>query len=234
MKFPNLNPFLGKDGQSVGIVRYLETFFMNVGQLLVCNLLFVVCSLPVFTVGPGLVALARVSCNALRGRAISPVKDFFDAFKKNFFPGILVSIVIVPVYLWQYSMCSLALQTHWETGANLPQFSLFAIGFVAMNCFAMYLLPMIAFLKAGGWTVVRNSFLLCFAGGGFTLLGGLTTAVLFAVGMLSLPHSLPLVLALFFSLLVYNGCFFSWKVMDKFVFAPYYEAHPEEILDDNY
>ena len=233
MKFPNLNPFLGKSGTG-GLARYVEGFFMNIGALLVANLLFVLCSLPLITLGPCLIALARVCCQACRGEAVYPVKDFFKAFKQNFKAGLLLSVTLVPVYLGQYLLFSSALGAYLTQGTGLPTLVLFAVGFLGLNCFAMYLLPLLAFLKADGGTVLRNAFLLCFAEGGWSLTGGITAMVVFSLAVTSLPNSLPLFVAIFFSLLMYHWCFFGWKIVDKYVFTPYYEQHPEEREADNY
>lgn len=233
MKFPNLNPFLGKTS-SGGLARYVEGFFMNIGALLTANLLFVLCSLPLITVGPGLIALARICCQACRGEDVSPVRDFFKAFKQNLKAGLLLSITLVPVYLGQYLLLSSALGGYLAQGTGLPSLILFAVGFLGLNCFAMYLLPLLAFLKADGGTVLRNAFLLCFAEGGWSLTGGITAMAVFSLGVTSLPNSLPLFIAIFFSLLTYHWCFFGWKIVDKYVFTPYYEQHPEERETDHY
>ena len=233
MKFPNLNPFLGNSG-SGGLARYVEGFFMNIGALLAANLLFVLCSLPLITAGPGLIALARICCQACRGEAVSPVKDFFKALRQNLKAGLLLSITLVPLYLGQYLLFSSALGTYLAQGTGLPTLVLFAVGFLGLNCFAMYLLPLLAFLKADGGTVLRNAFLLCFAEGGWSLGGSITATVIFSLAVTALPNSLPLFILIFFSLLVYHWCFFGWKIVDKYVFTPYYEQHPEERETDNY
>lgn len=234
MKLPHFNPYLGKETQPVGLARYLDTLFMNIGQLMICNLLFLVCSLPLVTIGPGLIALSRICCTMLRGQSVSTVRDFFDAFKKNFKAGLVVTFTVVPLYLWQFYMSSASLQNYLETGDYLPQFLLFFIGLLLLSCFCLYLFPLLAYLKADPWTVLQNSFLLCFIGGGYTLFGAITSVAFFVVGILSLPNSLPLWITILFSFLMYHLCFFGWKVADTHVFAPYYEAHPEEIFRDNY
>ena len=234
MKLPNFNPYLGKESHPVGLARYLDTLFMNIGQLMVCNLLFLVCSLPVITIGPGLIALSRICCTMLHGQSVAPVHDFFDAFKKNFKAGLIVTFTIVPLYIWEFYMSGAALQNYMETGEYLPQFLLFFVGFLLLNCFSLYLFPLLAYLKADGWTVLNNAFLLCFIGSGYTLFGGISSVILVAAGVLSLPNSLPLFITIFFCFLMYHFCFFGWKIVDQYVFTPYYEAHPEEMEQDHY
>ena len=233
MKFPNLNPFLGNSG-SGSLARYVEGFFMNIGALLAANVLFILCSLPLVTLGPSLIALARICCQAGRGETISPARDFFRAFRQNLRAGLLLSITLVPLYLGEHLLFSSALTNYLTSGTGMPTLLLFALGFLGLNCFAMYLLPLLAFLKADGGTVLRNAFLLCFAEGGWSLTGGITAIVIFTLGVVSLPNSLPLFLAIFFSLLTYHWCFFGWKIVDKYVFTPYYEQHPEQREADNY
>lgn len=233
MKFPNLNPYLGKSG-SGSLARYVEGFFMNIGALLGANVLFVLCSLPLVTLGPSLIALARICCQAARGEPIAPAKDFFRSFRQNLKAGLLLSVTLMPLYLGEYLLLSSALGAYLTGGTGLPTLVLYGVGFLGLNCFAMYLLPLLAFLKADGITVLRNAFLLCFAEGGWSLIGGITAMIVFSLGVISLPNSLPLFVAIFFSLLVYHWCFFGWKIVDKYVFTPYYEQHPEERETDHY
>lgn len=234
MKLPSFNPYLDGSTQPIGLARYLDVFFMNIGQLLVCNILFVLCCLPVVTIGPGLIALSRVCCTALRGKKISPVADFFGAVKNNLKPGLVLTVALVPLYLWLIYMGAAALRTDLEAGTQLAWFLLSLAAFLLLNAYTLYLLPLLAYMKADWYTVMKNAFLLCFAGKGYTLLGSVTTAAFFLAGFLALPKSIPLLALIFFSFVVYNGSFFGWKIIDQYIFAPYYEEHPEESFDDNY
>ena len=53
-------------------------------DLIILNLLFLVTSIPIFTIGAGCAALYTLSFRMLRNREGSIVKDYFRAFGENF------------------------------------------------------------------------------------------------------------------------------------------------------
>lgn len=234
MKIPSFNPHLDRDSQSQALARYLDTFFLNVGQFLICNILFLLCCIPVITVGPGLIALARISCTALRGQRINPVSDFWKALKDNFKTGLFVTFGFLPLYLWSLYMGIASWQTCCENGSSLLLALIFSVGFLLLNAFGLYLLPLLAYMKADGYTVLRNALLLIVVGKGYSFLGALLCMVIVLAGILTLPKSFPLMMTIYFSAVVYTGCFFGWKIIDKHIFSPYYDANPDNIYKDNY
>ena len=60
-------------------------FFSRVVDLLLLNFLFVITSLPVLTLGASLTALFSVAMKLVRNEESYVSKDYFRAFKKNFF-----------------------------------------------------------------------------------------------------------------------------------------------------
>ncbi|MDO5701893.1 MAG: YesL family protein [Lachnospiraceae bacterium] len=74
--------------------------------LVAANLMFVLCSLPIVTAGPALVALYHVMLRILRGESeLSPVREFFKGFKDNFKQAIvcwLVYLLIMAVAVIDY------------------------------------------------------------------------------------------------------------------------------------
>ena len=59
-------------------------FMGRVGDLIVLNALFLVCSLPLVTIGASLTAMIRVIQGILIGSEPGIIKTFFRAFRKNF------------------------------------------------------------------------------------------------------------------------------------------------------
>lgn len=234
MKIPSFNPYLDRANQPQGLARYLDTFFQNIGQFLICNLLFLLCCIPIITIGAGLIALARVNCTALRGRQVRPVSDFFESVRGNFKAGLLVTFGFLPLYLWSLYMGIAFWQVYLENGGSLLPAMVFTLVFLLLNAFALYLFPLLAYMKADGYTVLRNALLLVVGGKGYSFFGALVCTVLVLIGIFTLPKSLPLMFTIYFSALVYTGCFFGWKIIDKYIFSPYYETHPDSTNTDNY
>lgn len=72
----------------------LGNFLRNAYDLLVLNWLWLLCSLPVVTAGPATVALYAVTQKLVREEPVSLVKDFFKAFKEEFWKSVAMGFLV--------------------------------------------------------------------------------------------------------------------------------------------
>lgn len=75
-------------------------FFRVIGKftdVMLLSLLWLVCSLPLFTLGPATAALYRSTVRCVRGGQDGPFTMFFATFKENFKVGALTSLVVIAV-----------------------------------------------------------------------------------------------------------------------------------------
>ena len=70
----------------------LLSFLQNLFDLTILNWLWLLCSLPVVTVGPATCGMYAVTLKLARGEAVSPVKDFFRGFRENLKAGVLLGL----------------------------------------------------------------------------------------------------------------------------------------------
>lgn len=84
------------------VMRSLST----VADLIVLNLLTLLCCLPLVTIGAALTALNAAAIKIVRGEETAPVKDYFRAFRQNFKKGtgmgllfLLIFAVLIADYL---------------------------------------------------------------------------------------------------------------------------------------
>ncbi len=56
----------------------------KVGDVVIANLLFLLCSIPLVTIGPALNALYHCMLRTVKGNHTFTVKTFFTAFRQNF------------------------------------------------------------------------------------------------------------------------------------------------------
>lgn len=68
-------------------------FFHDLFDLMVVNVLWMVCCLPIFTIGSATCAMYRVTLKLARGEAVNPARDFFRGFKENFKAGFLLGLL---------------------------------------------------------------------------------------------------------------------------------------------
>ena len=71
----------------------LVTFLRNLWDLMILNWLWVLCSLPVVTIGPATCAMLTVTLKLARGEPVYPLKDFFRSFRVNFKPALLLGLL---------------------------------------------------------------------------------------------------------------------------------------------
>ena len=120
------------------------------------NLLWLVCSLPLFTIGPAAVALYSAMAALIRGEETYPHRDFFLAFRKNFRKNTAAGLLLsaVGAFLWlDVLICR-------RSGHGI--FTFLMVFFFILLLFwlftALYALPLLA-LRDGG---LQNALILAF------------------------------------------------------------------------
>jgi len=87
----------------------LRRLLSNVFDLFMLNLLWIICSLPVLTMGPATSALFSVELKLVREEPVKPITEFFRAFKANFKQAFLLGLIafagaVVAYFDFQYAM----------------------------------------------------------------------------------------------------------------------------------
>ena len=134
-------------------------FWSGMGRLfdiVELNLLWLVCSLPLFTVGPASVALYSAMTAALRGKETYPHRDFFRAFRKDFRKNAAAGLLLCAVcaFLWtDVRICR-------RSGTGV--FTFLMVFFFVLLLFwvftALYALPLLALYDGG----LKNTLILAF------------------------------------------------------------------------
>lgn len=76
------------------VMRTLST----AADLIVLNLLTLLCCLPVVTVGAALTALNAAAIKIVRGEETAPVKDYFRTFRENFKKGTVLGLIFLLIF----------------------------------------------------------------------------------------------------------------------------------------
>ena len=69
-------------------------FLGRIGDILILNLIFVVASLPVITIGTALSASYTVAMKLVRGEDPSIIKEYLKAYKRNFKPATICWLIM--------------------------------------------------------------------------------------------------------------------------------------------
>ncbi len=128
--------------------------------LVIANILFTVCTVPIITAGPGFAALHYTILKMLRGDGdISPFSTFWKGLKENFKQALVTWIVllVLAVFLW--------LEWFW-CGQFGGIFQLFRIGLAAIACTALiiglYMFPTMAAFRASLTELIKDSIFFAF------------------------------------------------------------------------
>ena len=71
----------------------LGLFLRRMFELMVLNILWLLCCLPVFTFGPASSALARVMITLVRGGSEAVAKNYFIAFRRDFGRAVVLGLI---------------------------------------------------------------------------------------------------------------------------------------------
>ena len=78
------------------------TFMSRVADLIILNLLFIVCCIPIVTIGPAITAMYYVTLKMARNEESYIARAFFKSFKENFRQGIIIWIMALAMFILEY------------------------------------------------------------------------------------------------------------------------------------
>lgn len=120
-------------------------FWNGMGRIFdvfVLNSLWLLCCLPLFTIGPSTTALYYAMINMVRGEEHSVSRDFFHSFRQNFKQGILLGLLLTAVDAFLFvdiSMCY-----HAGTGVYTFFMVFFAVIFLFCVFITLYSFPLLS------------------------------------------------------------------------------------------
>lgn len=222
---------------------FWELYFRKFWKLIVANLLYVVVSLPVVTVGLAQAGLTFITRNYCREKHAFLPADFFDTIKKNWKQALITGILEVVIG----AILVFDVYFFWRNMQASETASFMAILMFAMSLFLSLIfyfaryyvyLQMITF-RLSLKQLYKNSLLFALGGLGRNILLSLGLGLLYALVIfvvllfpqIMLPIGILLyvfILPAFRSFLVQFTVF---PLVKKGVIDPYYKEHPDEDMD---
>lgn len=126
-------------------------------DLLVLNILTILCSLPIFTIGAALTALDESCFHIIRQEGSSVVKGYFRSFRSNFKKGSLLGLIFLAAAILLY-FDYLAAQTY----APLFRVGIFAISILLLAVFE-YAFALLSRYENKLSATLKNAAMLCVA-----------------------------------------------------------------------
>ena len=199
---------------------FLDRLFQNLFELMLANILFVVCCIPVVTAGPALIALERICCLIHREEKVSVFRTFFQTFGRYFGRGLFLSAVVLPLFL----IAGMGIFLFYTEG-RLMEMVICLVMFLLGSGLLQYLTPLVSTTELSFEQQLKNSFLLVFLGLGRTLLGALVSLCL----ILLLLYQPKMMIAMCFLILLavhsFIRSYFALQAAQKYIFDPYYNKN---------
>ena len=199
----------------------------KVGDVVIANLLFLLCSIPLVTIGPALSALYHCMLRTVKGNHTFTVKTFFTAFRQNFIQALLIWLVLCAALIM--AAFNLRFLAHTDSPAGQIFFLLTCGTAVLLAITAFYVFPVIAAFK-GTWKMqLKNALLFAFSHLPSTLLIILISTLPMVMTWLD-TGLLPLYACCWFffgfGLTAYLNSLLFYRM-----FRPYLEQEAQEVAD---
>ena len=196
------------------------TFMSRVADLIILNLLCIVCCIPVVTIGPSIAAMFYVTLKMVRNEESYIVRGFFKSFKQNLKQGIVINLIMLAAALLLYFDISICRSTPGTIGKVLMV--LFMMILVVYLMIFLYIYPVLAKFYNTIKNTLINAFLMSVRHLPYTILMVLISAAPVALlyfiqnGRTQLNILMVLIL-IGFSGVAYLNSFFFVKIFDKYI-----------------
>mgnify|MGYP000075215305 CR=1 FL=1 len=200
---------------------FFELYFRKFWKLVQLNLLFLVCCIPIVTIGPAIAGMTYVLRNFALEKPTFLVSDFFDAFKSNWKQGFglsvifgLVTVIAGVSFFWYFANSARS----WVMLIPLGLCILLCLILLFMQ-FYVYLMAVTVELKLK--YIIKNSFIFAFLGAKTNLITAFFVLLIGVPTVLFFPLTIPIIAVLAFSTIGFITVFNSYPYIIKYIVEPH-------------
>ena len=198
------------------------TFMSRVADLIILNILCIVCCIPIVTIGPSISAMFYVTMKMVRNEESYIVRGFFKSFKQNLKQGIVINLIMLAAAV----LLAIDISICRGTAGSL--------GKVLLVIF-MYIYPVLAKFYNTIKNTFTNAFLMSIRHLPYTALMILISAapaLAFFIPSAQLQSTVILLLVLLgFSGIAYINSHFFVKIFDKYIPEETSEPDPDCVVN---
>ncbi len=160
------------------------SFLGKVADLIIINILVIICSLPIFTIGASWTALYYVTVKMVKNEESYVTRDFFKSFKLNFRQATVIWLINLIILLILGADALIIKNGMIE---DIPQFILvmMLVFSVFLVVVMIYVYPLLSRFDNSVKNTIKNAFLLAVSNLPYTLLLVLILAVPMGVAFLT-------------------------------------------------
>lgn len=184
-------------------------FLNKMTDLILLNILWLICCLPVVTVGAATVAMYYVNITSIRCGDGYVIRRFFQSFRKNFRQATLVWIAVI--------VCGVIFAADmlfwYQMGTNLGKMMFIVSAVIAfmLLIWVLWLFPVIAKLEGSIYTLAKNAVAFALGYLPYTAIILVITVIAIYANIVSIVAN-SIMLFLGFALLSYVQSFFFYRV----------------------
>lgn len=197
-------------------------FLSNLTDIVILNVLCLVCCIPVITIGPSVTAMHYVTLKMARDEEIYVAKYFFKAFKDNFkksFLAWLGFLVITVIFFMDYRILKIM------SFENVKVFSVIIGSIYVFICLTtMYVFPLIARFENSLKQTIKNAFMMSF----MHIIKTIVMAIIYVIPVILIPLHYNLIL--FFLLVGLSGPAYINSFIWKSIFRKYEPKEESESI----
>ena len=213
---------------------FFELYGRKFWKLLELNLLYVLCCIPIVTIGPATCGLVYILRNFANEKPVFMVSDFFDAFKSNVKQGFALGIldilstgIVGFALLWYIANQGLSIAMAIPLGICIVVLLL-----LMFMRFYTYLMTVTVELPVRH--IIKNSFIFAFLGLKTNIITAFWTILLVVPLLWFLPAVWILVFLLIgFSTVWFIATFNSYPYIVKYIIEPHERQMREEMGEDD-
>ena len=245
LDFTKEGPGIKKDGpKKKQFFVFFETFFRNFWRFITINLVYVLLSLPIITIGMTNAGLTNITRNIARDKHSFGLSDFFETIKKNIKQaitvGVINTIVTAIIGFAVYIYFNSYINPETKNLFNLAGFAVSMLMAVVFLIMQFYLYTLMITFKFSTKTLYKNSFKFVFVNLWRNLLCGIILLFVYGIYitvLFLLPYWSVLLSEILIAILTLPAFrflliqFFTFGSIKKYIIDPYYKEHPEKDIE---
>lgn len=213
----------------MGIFNYdgpLMHFLNKLSDVIILNILFLICCIPIFTIGASCTAMYSVTLKMAKNEESYVAKSFFKSFKENFKISTVCWLIIAVIGVLLFIDYRIAPQMFPSISFAVQ--AVFAALFILLAIVFIYIFPYIARFENTIKNTFKNAVLIGILNLPFTLL-----MLVISIGVPVISSFIGLQISgifwilLGFTLIAYVNSIFFRKIFYKY--EPHEEGEPEDI-----
>lgn len=190
------------------------TFMSKVADLIILNIIYCLCCVPIITIGPATTALYYVTLKMVKNEESYIIKSFFKSFKLNFKQGLAIGLLLMAAA--GVIVGDIYIMLSWDAKYKFVLIVIFIFLLVIWMFISIYVFPLLATFENTIKQTLKNSLLMSIRHLPSTVLMFILTVISYLiVGFI--VQLMPFWFLIGFALLAYVNSLFLGKIFKLYM-----------------